>query len=219
MIKSCAAAAADFPQPLKGVQSGEQKWGTLLGKGVRWGLTTGLWIVRFFFFFQELIYEPNSYIAPIYRKVLNLFPWWKLFVITCKSFMRLAEIFWKNTCLIACIPPSPKSDYITFPLASLEQFLRAIWGAVSQALVLIMHPIKLNSQPACYILLIWGGGSWVFVFVFWLYWSVFCVDFSLVTASRRYSGVVVSGLLTAVASLLQNTDSRTCRLSGCGTWA
>ena len=30
VVKSCAAAAADFQHPLKGVQGGEQKWGTLL---------------------------------------------------------------------------------------------------------------------------------------------------------------------------------------------
>ena len=35
---------------------------------------------------------------------------------------------------------------LTFPPASLEQFLRAIWEAVSQAIVLILPQIKLNSQ-------------------------------------------------------------------------
>ena len=29
-IKSCAAAAVDFPQPLKGVHGGDQETGTLL---------------------------------------------------------------------------------------------------------------------------------------------------------------------------------------------
>ena len=35
---------------------------------------------------------------------------------------------------------------LTIPPASLKQFLRAIWGAVSQAAVLILPPVKLNSQ-------------------------------------------------------------------------
>ena len=42
---------------------------------------------------------------------------------------------------IAC-----KSYILTFPLVSLELFLRAIWGAVSQAAVLILPQIKLNLQ-------------------------------------------------------------------------
>ena len=38
-------------------------------------------------------------------------------------------------------PPSPKPYILTFPNASLERSLRAIWGAVSQAAVLIL-PLK-----------------------------------------------------------------------------
>ena len=39
----------------------------------------------------------------------------------------LAETFWQNMCLIACTLPSAKVTYILIiPLASLEQFLRAI---------------------------------------------------------------------------------------------
>ena len=57
----------------------------------------------------------------------------------------------KIMCLIVCTPPSPKSRiYWPFPIASLEQFLRAIWGAVSQAVVLILPQIKLNSQLSHY---------------------------------------------------------------------
>ena len=33
-IKSCAAVAANFQHPLKGVQGGDQKWGTLCSMGV-----------------------------------------------------------------------------------------------------------------------------------------------------------------------------------------
>ena len=50
-------------------------------------------------------------------------------------------------CLIAYTPPSPKSDiYWHFPPVSWEQFLRALWGAVSWAAVLILPQIKINLQ-------------------------------------------------------------------------
>ena len=43
--------------------------------------------------------------------------------------------------------PFSKIIYIlSFPSTSLEEFLRAIWGAVSQAAVLILPQIKLNPQ-------------------------------------------------------------------------
>ena len=43
--------------------------------------------------------------------------------------------------------PFTKISYIlSVPPASLEQFLRAIWGAVSQTTVFILPQIKLNSQ-------------------------------------------------------------------------
>ena len=43
--------------------------------------------------------------------------------------------------------PFTKITYIlSFPPTSLEQFLRAIWGAVSQAAVLIFPQIKFTSQ-------------------------------------------------------------------------
>ena len=52
-------------------------------------------------------------------------------------------------CLIACAPFLPKSSiYCLFPLP-LWKFLRAIGGAVSQAAVLILPQIKLNSQLSC----------------------------------------------------------------------
>ena len=44
-------------------------------------------------------------------------------------------------------PSFTKITYIlTFPPTSSERFLRAIWNAVSQAIVLILPQIKLNSQ-------------------------------------------------------------------------
>ena len=46
--------------------------------------------------------------------------------------------------------PFTKITYIlTFPFTSLEQFLRAIWDAVSQAIVLILLQIELKSQLPC----------------------------------------------------------------------
>ena len=64
--------------------------------------------------------------------------------VTCT---RLAEIFCEKYMLDCMHSPFTKITYIlTFPPASLEQFLRAIWDAVSQAAVLILPQIKLNSQ-------------------------------------------------------------------------
>ena len=61
--------------------------------------------------------------------------------------MRLAVIFWKNVFLIACTPPSPQSHiYWPSPPTFLGPFLRAIWNAASQAIVLILPQIKFDSQ-------------------------------------------------------------------------
>ena len=45
--------------------------------------------------------------------------------------------------------PLHQNHILTFPSAFLEQFLGAIWNAVSQAAVLILPQIKLNSQLSC----------------------------------------------------------------------
>ena len=137
-IKSCAATAADPQQPRKGVQDGDWEWGTPLWKT---GRTDFRWLDNF-----SRFYELNSCISMHLEKHWNP-SWWWLFLLTSKSFTTLAETFWKNMCLIACTPPSPKSDahWPSVP-ASLEQFLTAIWDAVSQAIVLILPQIKVNSQ-------------------------------------------------------------------------
>ena len=45
--------------------------------------------------------------------------------------------------------PFTKITYtLSFTPTSLEQFLRAFWSAISQAAVLILSQIKLNSQLA-----------------------------------------------------------------------
>ena len=60
---------------------------------------------------------------------------------TCSSW--IAETFCeKSLCLIACSPPSPKRSSLPRP-ASLEQFLRAVWGLQSS----FCRQIKCNSQP------------------------------------------------------------------------
>ena len=52
----------------------------------------------------------------------------------------------KNNVLKSMYSTFAKITYaLTFPLASLEQFLRAIQGAVSWATVLILAQTKLNS--------------------------------------------------------------------------
>ena len=59
-IKSCAAAVADFQHPMKGIQGGEQKWGTLCSGGETG--RTGLQIIRYF---QELILWAQFLYLPI----------------------------------------------------------------------------------------------------------------------------------------------------------
>ena len=55
---------------------------------------------------------------------------------------------------------------------------------------------------------------------FWLCWVfIAALAFSLVVASRGYSAVVVPGLLTVVASLLQRMGSGVSELNNCDFWA
>ena len=88
--------------------------------------------------FRSQFYEPKSCYLFIYRKALK------------SSMMMTAPCDQQKTCaknmnLIICTPCSPKS-HICFLLTSLEQFLRAIRGAVSQIMVLILPQIKFDSQ-------------------------------------------------------------------------
>ena len=134
-VKSCATAAANLQHLLKGVQGGEENWGTLCSE--KSGMK-GLQIVRFF---RSWFYEPNSYISPFLEKHWSP-SWWRLLLVTGKRFKRWAETC-KNICLIVCLPPSRSHIYWPLPSASLEKFLTAIWGTVSQAAVLILPQIKL----------------------------------------------------------------------------
>ena len=96
--------------------------------------------------FRSWFYEPNPFISSYLEKHSNS-SWWQLSVSwLAESFTWLAETFWKNMfdCMYA---PITKITYmLSFPAASLEQCLNAIGGAVSQAAVLILPQIKLNSQ-------------------------------------------------------------------------
>ena len=127
-----------------GVQGGEQKWGAMCSGKIG---KTGLQTARYS---QELILWAQFLHLFLSGKVLISFKV-TLFLVTSEGFIRLVENFWKNMGLIACLLPSPKITYIlTFPPASLEQFLTAIWGAVSQVAILILAQIKLNSQISHY---------------------------------------------------------------------
>ena len=81
-------------------------------------------------YFHNWFYEPNSGIC-----------------LYLETFMNLAETFCKNDVLDWTNFPFTKiTSVLTFPTISVEQFLRVIWGAVSQAIVLILIPMKLNSE-------------------------------------------------------------------------
>ena len=62
--------------------------------------------------------------------------WWHLLLVTSSDLHE-----------IACTSPSSKITYLlTCPPNFFEQFLRAVWGAVSWVIVLILPQIKLDSQ-------------------------------------------------------------------------
>ena len=72
-----------------------------------------------------------------------------LILMIARSFMIPAEIFYKKQKKVPDCMYSPFSTItytLTFPPTSLEQFLRAIGGAVSQAVVFILPKMKFNSQ-------------------------------------------------------------------------
>ena len=126
-----------FNIPLKGVHGGEQKWDTLClgGKTGRTGLQIDI--------FRSWFYEPNSCISLYLEKHWNP-SWWWLFFMTSRN---LLEKY-----VLGCMySPFTKTLYIpASPAASVEQLLRAIWGTVSQAAVLILPQMKLNLQLPCW---------------------------------------------------------------------
>ena len=81
----------------------------------------------------------------ISRKALKL-SWWQLFLMSSRSFMRLAETFYKKYVLDCMCSPFTKITYMLSCPMSLEEFLRVIWDAVFWAAILILPPVKLNWQ-------------------------------------------------------------------------
>ena len=79
-------------------------------------------------------------ISPHYLEKHRNSSWWHLLLVTSSDLHE-----------IACTPFSSKSHmYLTFHPNFLEQFLRAIWGAVSWVMVLILPQIKLDCQLSNY---------------------------------------------------------------------
>ena len=133
-IGHCTAAAADLHHLLREAQVGG--WGTLCS----WETGgTGLYSARYF---QKLISWSQSLHLFISRKSLNHFMVTSGPVTSRKTFCKISA--WLHWAL-----RSPKSFVFTFPHSSLEQFLRANWGAISRAAVLILPQMKLNSQLSC----------------------------------------------------------------------
>ena len=112
-------------------------WRAEMRRSVLEGKTgrTGLQRVRYS---QELILWAQFLYLLISRKALH--------GDICSSW--LAETCKKKKKVLDCMYfPFTRIPYIlAFPLASLEQFLRALWYAVSWAIVLILPHIKFDSQ-------------------------------------------------------------------------
>ena len=97
---------------------------------------------------------------------------------------------WNQTvvpCPIPC-PPLPKSYTLSFPLASLLQFLRAEWSAVSWAVVLILSQIKLYSHLSCCAFFIslqcWTQELWLSVLGSLLFLSAKRLELTLMESWR-----------------------------------
>ena len=128
--------------PPEWVQGGEQKWGILCS-----GKPAGQ-VFRELDIFRSWFYEPFLVSPPILKST-KILPG-----DNCRSFTGPAKTFYKkkkknvSDCRYS---PFTKITYIrSFPPASLEQFLRAVWGAVSWAAVLIWPQIKFNPQLSCW---------------------------------------------------------------------
>ena len=130
------------PAPLEGAHDGEQKWGTFCSpKPGR----TGLQIVRYS---QELIFWAQFLYLLVSRKAL------KSFMVMTVSHDRqkrheTSRNFLKNKhAWLHVLPLHQNWMYTVLLLLSLEQSLRAVWGAVSWAAVLILPQIKLLTHDS-----------------------------------------------------------------------
>ena len=124
----------DFQHPLKGVQGGEQKWGTRCSEKNWQNRSSDR-------YFQEPILWAQFLYLLISRKALKSFMIYKSLLLLVAS-RNLQQI----CALSHTLPLNQNHKYIDPLPSSLEQFLRAIWDAVSQAVRLILPPIKFNSQ-------------------------------------------------------------------------
>ena len=130
--------------PPEWVQGGEQKWGILCSGKPVWQVFRELDIFRSWF------YEPILVSPPILKST-KILPG-----DSCRSFTRPAETFSKKNnnkkSVFDCrYSPFTKITHIrSFPPAFLEQFLRAIWGALSPRLQSSYGlQIKLHVQLSC----------------------------------------------------------------------
>ena len=123
------------------------EWRAGMTCSVRWEN----WQDRSFFrYSQELIFWAQFLYLIMSKKA------WKSFmvmIISCnqQKLHKTSRNFLQKKYVVDCMDfPFTKITYIlSLPLTSLEQFLRAIIGAVSQAAVLILPQWKLNSQLSC----------------------------------------------------------------------
>ena len=112
-----------------------------MGSGENW--QPSLQLVRYY---QELILWAQFLYLLISRKVLNP-SWWQLFIVTSRKLHETNRNLLEKYVPVCIYSPFTIITHIlTFSPASLEQFLRAIWGAVSWAAILILPQIKLNLQ-------------------------------------------------------------------------
>ena len=115
-IKSRAAAGADFQKPLKGVQGGKQKWGTLcFGKNWQNKSSDS--------YFQELILWAQFLYLLISRKALKS-SWWCLFLMTSSNLHGTSRNLLQKIVWLHEVPLHHNHIYTDLPPASFEQFLR-----------------------------------------------------------------------------------------------
>ena len=125
------------------VQGGEQKRGILCS-----GKPAGQ-VFRELDIFRSWFYEPILISPPILKSTKILHG------DNCRSFTRPAETVSKIIIIIMCfwlqvLPLYQNHIYLLLPPRLLEQFLRAIRGAVSWAAVLMWPQMKFNSQLSCW---------------------------------------------------------------------
>ena len=101
-------------------------------------------------------YEPNSCASP-YLEKQNPSLWWLRLVTSRKLHQTSRNLLGKKkSAWLHVYSPFIKITYI---LTSLEQVLRVIWGAVSQAEVLILPQITRNSHIVQFFFSLHGCGS------------------------------------------------------------